>query len=724
MARSGIVARTALVDRLTAGRAPGVISVVAPAGYGKTMLLAQWAEARLPWAAWVSADNRDNDPVVLLTYLAVALDRVDRISSEVFRALASSAVGVTVIPPLVAAIASMRQPVALVLDHADAITNPDCLDLINELALSLPPGSQLALASRDSLRLPAARLRAQGGIVEIGVDDLAMGDGEASWLLKEAGVDLADRDVHALVERTEGWPAGLYLAALAMKAGSPRSEAGFSLTGDDRFVGDYLRAEFLDRVSRADVSFLTRTSILDRMCGSLCDATLNRKGSSRVLEQLESRNLLVVPLDRRRHWYRYHQLFRELLHAEFRRREPEMMAELHSRAAAWYEANGMPEVAIEHAQAADDADRVARVVLNVMQPVWASGRVDTVLRWMEWLEDKSQVEHYSAIAVHGALILALLGRPGEAERWAAAAERASSTGSLPDGSTIEGSLAYLRALLCRHGIDEMRRDAQIAWEGLSPASPYRATMLHTEGVSYLLQGDPDRADPILAHAVDVATSAGALPFVPVILAERGIVAIERGDWPGAEALAEQALTIVQKGHFDHYWTSALVYAWGARVAIYRGDLAQARQHVARAARLRPLLTYALPVVSAQALLLLARSYIALGDRSGARAVLGQARDIFQQRPDLGDLPKQAAELRAKLDTITAGTAGAPSLTTAELRLLPLLSTHLTLGEISERLYVSRNTVKTQAIAVYRKFGVSSRGAAITRMHELGLLSHE
>src|SRR6185312_4737034 len=441
-------------------------------------------------------------------------------------------------------------------------------------------------------------------------------------------------------------------------------------------------------------------------------------------EQLESRNLLVVPLDRRREWYRYHNLFRELLHAELRRREPELVTRLHSKAAQWYEGNAAPEAAIDHAKAAGDAGRVARLVLNVMQPVWASGRIETVLNWMEWLENRTEVEYYSAIAAHAALIMALLGRPGDAERWAAAAEHDPDTGTLPDGNTMAATLAYLQALLCRHGVAQMRRDAQLAMTGLNPASPYRATMLHTEGVSHLLDGDLDRADPLLAHAFDVATSAGAVPFLPVVLAERGIVAIMRDDWCQADAFADQALAFVQDGSLDRYWTSALVYAFVARCAMHRGDLQRARKYVARAARLRPLLSYALPVVSAQTLLELARCYIGLGDTGGTRAVLRQAQDIFQQRPGLGDLPRQAAELHNRLKRNPAAIGGASSLTTAELRLLPLLSTHLTLGEIAERLHVSRNTVKTHAIAIYRKFGVSSRRSAIARMHELGLLPHE
>ena len=719
VARPGIVARAALVNRLAAAQAP-VITIVAPPGYGKTTLLAQWAERVWPRVAWVSCDDGDNDPVVLLSALAVALDRIEPIDPVVFWALASSGAGITVVPKFVSAIASMRLPVTLVLDHIEAVTNKRCLNTIAELALHLPLGWQFALASRTKVPLPTARLRAQGGIVEVGADDLAMSPEEASSLLEGAGVKPDVASTSELVQRTEGWPTGLYIAALAIRAGTRQSEVGFTFTGDDRYMGDYLRSELLDRVSDSEVSFLTRTAVLDRMCGSLCDAILGATASGRVLEQMESRNLLVVPLDRRREWYRYHHLFRELLQAELRRREPDLVRDLHFRAAEWYEANAMPEAAIEHAQAAGDHDRVARLVLEVAQPVWAGGRAQTVLRWMEWLRDATSAEHYGAIAVHGSLMFALLGQPSAAERWAAAAERVSSAGTLPDGSTMESTLAYLRAILSRDGVDEMRRDAQIAWEGLSPASPYRATMLHTEGISYLVLGDHDRADPILAHAFDVATGANALPLAALILAERCIVAAQRDRWAEVATLAQRAVAIVEAGRFEDYWTSALVYAWAARAALHRGDIPKARYYVGRAARLRPLLTYALPVVSVQALLELARCYIALADPGGSAAVLGQVHDILQQRPDLGVLPKLAEELQSKLAKIKAVAVGASSLTAAELRLLPLLSTHLSFREIGERLYLSSNTVKTQAYSVYRKLGVSSRSGAVTRTRELGL----
>ena len=720
VARPGIVARPRLVDRLLASNAP-VISVVAPPGYGKTTVLAQWAERKGPAVGWVSVDDHDNDPAVLLTYIAVALDRIERISPTVFRALASSGAGMEVPRRLASAMAAMDRPVTLVVDHLEALTNRECLDTIALLAVSLPARSQLAIGSRDVLPLPEARLRAQGGIVEVGVDDLAMTSDEASTMLREAEVELADDDVRELVLRTEGWPAGLYLGALATRAGGTRAGIGVTFTGDDRYMGDYLRSEFLDRVSPSDVSFLTQTSILERMSGPLCDATLGVTRSSEVLEQLERRNLLVVPLDRRREWYRYHHLFRQLLLSELRRREPEMVDELHVRAATWYERNGMPEAAVDHAQAARDGDRVAGLVLQLANPVWASGRCDTVLRWMEWFEANDLIELHPAIAVHGALMYALVGEPGATERWAAAAERTSAPGTLADGNTMEATLAYLRALLCRHGPEQMRRDARTSWQGLNPASPYRSTMLHVEGLSHLLAGDTDAADAIFARAVDTAERTGSLPSVPVLLATRGSLAIERGDWAAAESFAEQALALMEGGQFDDYWTSALVFAFAARVALQRSDLEHGRQLMARAARLRALLNYALPVVSAQALLEMARAYIALADPGGARAVLRQASDIFQQRPDLGNLPDIAARLRTKVDTVSAGAMGASSLTTAELRLLPLLPTHLSFREIGERLFVSRHTVKTQAISIYRKLGATSRSETIERMHELGLL---
>ncbi len=625
--RPGVVARTTLLNRLLTSDEP-VITVVAPPGYGKTTLLAQWAEQLGPRVAWVSCERTDNDPVALWTAVITALGQIAPVSPAASQLLATSGGGVDVIPSLVSTFGLISEPLVLVLDHAEAVTSKECRTSIAEFALRVPKGWRLALASRDPISIPTARLRVQGRIVEIVATELAMARSEASQLLKGVGVELSDLRTDELVQRTEGWPAGLYLAALAMRDGSPSE--GFTFTGDDRLMGDYLRSELLTRVSSSQANFLMRTSVLDRMCGPLCDAVVAGKGSARVLEQLVRRNLLVVPLDRRGEWYRYHHLLRELLQAELRRGNPDLVRELHSRAAAWYEANGMPEVAVDHAQAAGDAGSVASLVLDLMQPVWASGRIDTVLRWMEWLGQHPSVNYYPAIAAHGALIFALLGRPSEAERWADVAERIPATGTLPDGNTVAATLAYLRANLCRNGPEAMRRDARQAWDGLSPTSPYRATMVFDEGISYVLEGNPDSAEAVLAHAYDLASGFGVLPQAGLILAERFLLATEREDWPAADALMVRAVEILEAGRFDGYWTSALVFAAAARAAAHRGHMHSAHQYVKRAAQLRPLLTYALPVVSVQALLELARAYLAVVDPAGARAALEQAQEILQR----------------------------------------------------------------------------------------------
>jgi LuxR family maltose regulon positive regulatory protein len=291
------VSRNALVDRLLASASAPVMCVVAPAGYGKTTLLAQWAARKGPRVGWVSADRRDNDPIVLLRYLATALDRLEPLDPAVFEALASPGVSVvaTVLPRFLAAVSAMTQPAALVLDNLEALENRACLDAVAELALGLPAGSQVAMAARTRPSLPVALLRARGQVVEVGVTELAMNPGEGRALLKAAGAGLSDQEVTELVERTEGWPVGLYLAALAHRTGGQPATAGFAFTGDDRFLADYLHAELLAHLPPERVAFLTRTAVLERMCGPLCDAILDSSGSDGSLPSWRTRTCCWSP---------------------------------------------------------------------------------------------------------------------------------------------------------------------------------------------------------------------------------------------------------------------------------------------------------------------------------------------------------------------------------------------------------------------------------------------
>jgi LuxR family transcriptional regulator, maltose regulon positive regulatory protein len=720
-ARPGIVARVGLVDRLLGSDAVPVVCVVAPAGYGKTTLLAQWAQHTAHRVGWVSVDPRDNDPAVLLTYLAVALDGVEPIDPRVVRGLAGPGASVVgVVARLAAAMAAMTQPVALVLDHLELLENQECLDLVAELAAQLPAGAQLLVASRARPPLPVAVLRVQGRVLELGAEELAMDHQDARALLEGAGVGLDDAAVNELLGRTEGWPVGLYLAALAHKAGGPRRHAWAGFTGDDRFMADYLWSELLGQLPPERVAFLTRTAVLEQMSGPLCDAVLETTGSAQVLASLEDSNLLLVPLDRQRRWYRYHHLFHELLLAELERREPELVPELHARAARWCEANGLPETAIDHAQAAGDTDRVARLVWQLALPAYGAGRVDTTRRWFGWFDDQGLLRRYPQVAALGAWLHALVGEPVAAERWADAAEHGPDAGTLPDGSTSQSYLALLGALLCRNGLDRMRADTQAALAELDPGSQWRPTAQLLEGICCLLADETDRADLLLTQAAEVATGAGALPAAAIALAERSLVAMHHQDWKQAATLAEQAQGVVRAGGLDGYVASALVHAVAARVAVHQGEVPRAQEQLARATRLRPLLTYALPYFAVQTLLELGRVCLALDDAAGAKVVLRQARDVLRRRPDLGILPSQVEELWSKLDISRGGTVGVSALTPAELRLLPLLATHLRLAEIGERLHLSQHTVKTHTTSVYRKLGVSSRSQAVQRLQELGL----
>ncbi len=689
-----------------------VVSVVAPPGYGKTTLLAQWAERLGPRVARVSCERADNDPVTLWDHILAALGEVDAVP-ERSRALVSAIGGsVSAVPRLVGVLSELDAPVVIVLDHLEAVVNPHALVSIVELAHRLPEGWRLALASRDTMPLSLAKLRVEGKVREIGTAELAMAPEEAGALLRYAGAGVSPDQVDELVERTEGWPAGLYLAALALESGLPAP--GFTFTGDDRFVDDYLHSELLDHLSGPDVRFLTWTSILDRMSGPLCDAVLGGgTASTAMLRRLEEHNLLVVPLDRRREWYRYHHLFQELLQAELRRAAPGLVPELHRRAATWYEDNGMPEAAIDHAAASGDSERVARIVLEVMQPVWAGGRVETVRAWLELLEGRPVGPYAAAVAAHGALIFALLGRAREAERWVGVAESAPVIGTLPGGDTVVATLAYLSTNLCRHGPAQMRADAERALAGLSPTSPYRATMVHAQAMSWLLEGDPARADELFTHAHDLAEGYDSPPLAALVLAEQAMLASVRDEPALADMLLKQALGVVDHAELGSYWTSALVFAAAAHAAVRRGEMGEARRLVGRAVALRPLLTDALPVVSVQALLELAHTYLGLIDPAGAVAVLDQAAAIVRRRPDLGTLPDELHQLQRRVDQITlAAPVGTSSLTTAELRLLPLLPTHLSFPEIAEQLHVSPHTVKSHVKSVYRKLGVSSRSEAV------------
>jgi LuxR family maltose regulon positive regulatory protein len=712
-----------LVERLARDDLRPVVSVVAPAGYGKTTLLSQWAERDGPAFAWVSVDEPDNDPKVFLTYVARALDQVEPLGEQVFNALASliSSVPGSVVPRLGAAFAAMTSPVVLVLDDVHLLHNSECRAALSVLAEHVPAGSRLVLAGRTAPPLRIGRLRAEDRIVEVGPADLALTRGEAAALLRAAEVTLSDDDMAVLHERTEGWPAALYLAALYVREGGTPGHAAAAFGGEDRFVSEYLESELLARVSEQQRAFLTRTAVLERMSGPLCEAVLERPGAATMLADLAQSNMLLVPLDRRGQWYRYHHLFRDMLLAGLERQEPGLLPVLRHRAAAWCQRNELPEEALEYSIAAGDVDTAARLVEQLWVPAYRQARVTTMQRWIKWLDDRGGIEGRPVVAAQAALLANAMGRAAEAERWADAVDRwQDQHPARPDDPYTEGWAASLRAKMCRHGVEQMRADADDATRKFAAANFVAPATVLLQGIARVLCGDLDGGDAFLQETIGIWEIAP--DTLANALSQRSLVAIARNQWSQAEAMATEAAAVLRRAGIEDCYATPLMCAVRARIAMHCGDVPAARRELLNAQRLRPLLNYAQPYLAIQARTEMARVYLALADLAGARTVMREADDLLRRRPGLGTLVGEAQELRTQLAKQRGPDApGASALTAAELRVLPLLSTHLSFAEMGRELFLSPNTVKTQAVSVYRKLGATSRTQAVAQARELGLV---
>jgi LuxR family transcriptional regulator, maltose regulon positive regulatory protein len=705
--RSGSMTRTALVNRLRGSGSRRLVSVLAPAGYGKTTLLAQWAERDERPFAWVTVAEPDRDPLVLVAHVEAALATADLLEA---RGRSPRA--------LAAALFALDRPVVVVLDGVELLRPKAAAEVVAALAAHVPAGSTLVLAGRALPVGPIARLRASGDLFELGTDDLALARREVDDLLGRVGVELADADLDALAEHTEGWPVGVYLAALALE-----DRRVSAVAGDDRFVADYFDFEVLSDLGVEALEFLTRTAVLETMCGSLCDAVLESEGSARLLEALERAGLFLVPLDRSRSWYRYHHEFGDFLRAELERREAPRVRELNRRAAVWCEEHGDVEAAITYAYAAGDAETLARLVERQALVACAGGRTGELTTWLGWFDSADALERRPAIAAIGARVHALRGRAAVAERWLAVAEGSPVEEALPDGTVAIASwLAVLRATMCRDGAEQMQADAEAALAGLAPLSLWRPAALVALGAAHILQGDDRLADVVMGEAAETAASQGATPSVVTALGERSLLAHARGDASGAGRFAVEARVLVDEHGLAGDARSAVALAASARHELRGGRIERARADLEQAEALRPQLTHALPWYAVRTALELGRAQLALLDVPGARAWLAHADEVLLRRPALGVLAGQRDELEAEIETVAhAQEERVSTLSPAELRLLPLLATHRSFPEIGACLHVSRNTVKTQAISIYRKLGVSGRGEAIERAAGLGLV---
>jgi LuxR family maltose regulon positive regulatory protein len=739
LARPGLIRRDALLGKLDHDDTSAVVSVRAPAGYGKSTLLSQWAASNSQAIAWVSVDEKDNDPKLLLSGVAKALDAIEPVGSRVFDALASpaSSVSGSAVPRLGSALASMSTPVLLILDDVHLLRDTECRAAVAALADHVPKGSRLVLAGQDEPPLPLARLRAEGRILQLGLADLSLTREEAARLLRAAGLTPGQDEVADLHRRTGGWPALLYLTALAAEAGGTRlSETGgrsdVSRGQDGSSALEHVAAEYLSRIAPDQREFLIRTSVLDRMCGPLCQEVLTSPVAAAALADLAAANLLVVPLDRLGRWYRYHPLFRALLLAELDRAEPGQAPALRRRAAGWCRDHGLPEEAVEYAMAAGDVGEVASLVAELSQPGERDDRTAMLRRWYRWLDEHGGMDRDPVVAVWAAFLALETGQARDAGRWAAAADRQPAAGK----QAISGWAALLRAVMCRHGVGPMRADADESAQALGDAGITAPATAFAQALARAAGGDTEGAGAYLKGAVRAAKDTGVPSVLVMALGQQTLLALARGDWGDGQALAEQASLVLREAGLEDSMAAPLLFALQARMALHRLDPDGARRALVSAQRRRHLLNHAVPYLAVQVRIELTRSYLDLADLAGAGTLLRETGELLSRCPDLGPLAAEtqalrnrlAAERAAQSAEPDAGTperhvvaAGPSALTAAELRLLPLLSAHLSTPEIAAELGRPAGTVRSQATSIYRKLGAAGRSQAVARARELGLL---
>jgi LuxR family maltose regulon positive regulatory protein len=717
--RPGTVSRFGLVE---AARSSGcrLVAVTAPAGYGKSTFLVEWAATEDRPVAWVSLDRFDDDPATLLVSLASAYCRAGLGRPDLVSDMRSQGVSVLgrAAPRLAAEFRASPDPFVLMLDDHHELQSPACHDVLGLVISAIPRGSQLAAASRsEQPHLP--RLRAAEDALEFGVGDLALDAAGAGQIFAHAHVSVTPEQAAAAAERTEGWPAGLYLAALIAKDSPSQAPA---VTGEDRYVADYLYREALVGQPKAIQRFLRRTAVLDQLCGPLCEAVVGSSATAIELRRIEAHCLFVTPLDRQRQWYRYHALYREFLLGELRRTEPDIIMALRRRAADWYEANGFPALALEQLLQTDDWDRSVRLTAKLALPTYTAGQLSTTQRWYAALGDEN-IARYPPLAVLAGWEGVLTGATAKAERWAAVVDAASFDGQPASGAaSFDSARALLRAGMCASGPERMMADAAYGVAQEPAWSPWRDTALWLLAEAHLLAAHPDEARALFAEASTAAAGMGNWDTIPVCEAQIAWLAMDRGEWNEAAGRLKLALGTIDAQRLHDYLVSLPAFAGAARLSVHQGDLKEAHRQLAKAMRGRPAATYLLPYLAVRLRLQLARVYLALAEAATVHQLLHEIDDILTRRPALGTLIDEVDKFRrAVTSSAASGTTGPLPLTPAELRLLPYLQTHLTADMIAKRLFISSHTVKAEVKAIYRKLGVSSRNDAVQKATAIGLL---
>jgi LuxR family maltose regulon positive regulatory protein len=715
------LSRPRLLKLLKAGSDRKIALIDAPTGYGKTTLLTQWfhsKEGNLPFA-WVSLDEQDNDPVRLWAHITEALRQIA--PEEAFGTDGFVGVGIDErkliearLATLINGLTELPQRVALVLDDYHCIKESKCHELVTFFVEYLPETVHLIFSARHDLPLALGRLRARGEVNEIRAEQLAFSEEEAASLVQgRLHLDIGPADLRTLLDRTEGWPAGLYLAALSLRGKKDAHAFIESFRGNNRFIVEILAEEVLTALAEEEREFLLRTSILERMSASLCEAVTQIKTSGKLLCELERSNLFVVPLDDHREWYRYHNLFADFLRYELNSTQPQLVPVLHKRASEWFEQAGLVEAAISNALAAGALARAGLLIARHWLGYALRGETAILERWLAALP-KDLINGDAALALVRAWICALQGRREECERFLALAEGSSYEGKLPDDSaSVEAGVALVRGLFGYGGIQAAEAAIRRVEEEEPPeqSSPHAALMRLAAGMTLYYSGEISRAKKPLEEALRFSRVDQPILRITV-LCVLSFVAADEGHLEESESRARKAQGVEQKFGLEEVPQSSAVPIALGRALAARGKVAEAQIELERGISVRRRFAALSPWPTLVGLLALAPVRAACGDRAGGRALLAEAQAIIEAYPDAGMFPellerqeRQLSRRKRQKETHTQ------ELTERELAVLRLLDSEHSNREIGRILYVSSNTVKAHVKSIYRKLEVHSREEA-------------
>ncbi len=695
----------------------------AAVGYGKTTLVRSWCIERREAVIWVTLDSADGDPVRLWSHLATAVERLgEGLGRRALMCLGVRGAPVeTAVDELMNGLIAYGRRVTIVLDDLHTVRSDASVRSIAQAIERLPVNARLVASTRSDPAIGVARMRARGVLAEVRARELAFTVEEARELVVREGIGLSTQSVELLVDRTEGWPAGLYLAALWLRD-LRDSDAGVrEFAGSARHVGDYLAEEVLTALPPDTKQFLVRTSVLGRFTPQLCDAVLGRQDSVAVLADLAHSNMFLVALDNRGEWYRYHHLFGEVLQLEL---GGEAAREVRGLAAAWCNAHGLAEEAIEYAGAAGDAELVAELLIERhLEFIWG-GRLRQFLDWVRWLPAELLVQH-PVLPGAGAVAAALLAAPElEVQQLLAVAERARRERPADWLPYLEAGVEAARSQMIEGGdvgaaVRHARRAVAAAAQG--------ADVLSVSALACLVQalffaGKLDEARMVAVQTVQRPDA----PKVPDgYVGTLGLLALIDGEQDrteSAEAWARQALAFARQHFQANSWVAAPAHLGLAVACAATGRLDEAEHEARRGERLR---RSPQPTVGhAHALLVLAQVRLARSRLARAASDLERAKRTIAEFPDPGRLPAIAATIEqtllgARADGGSREAVEEPS--PAELAVLRGLAAGLSRREIGAELYISLNTVKTHTRELYRKLGATSQIEAVSRAEALGLL---